>query len=195
MKNKIIIGAVVVLAAALIFENAYLLGRYNREKARRALSIRHWPAAQERIQEENVPAPAFYGNPFAEMERMQERMNRIFENSFSGMPQARNTRDNKALLSSEISFNNTGAAYVVKIGMPGLQKDAINIKVKDRQLIISGEKKKDKASEDKNYYSQESSYGNFLSHFILPPDAQISRITSDYKDGVLTITIPRQGKS
>lgn len=74
--------------------------------------------------------------------------------------------------------------------MPGITKKDINIQVKGRQLIISGENRKNKTKKDKNSYSQESSYGNFLSNFMLPEDAQISRITSDYKDGILTITIP-----
>ncbi|MCK9574031.1 MAG: Hsp20/alpha crystallin family protein [Candidatus Omnitrophica bacterium] len=195
MKDKIIIGAVIVLAGVLIFENAYLLGRYDKEKAQRRVAYtRHQPVSVKGLPVNSLPVPyaTRYRDPFTEINRMQERMNRIPDNSFSGMPSPLNMQGNKVFTNPGISLNNTGSAYIVKVNMPGMDKKDINIQVKGRQLIISGEKKKEKASKDKNYDSQEISYGNFLSNFMLPEDAQIKRMVSDYKNGVLNITIPRK---
>jgi len=196
MKNKIIIGAVAILAGVLIFENAYLLGRFNREKAQNTSYVQYQPTPEVMLPEDNLPIVNEMSSwdPFTEINKMQERMNRIFENSFSGIPSPTNIRYNKVSAGSDISFSNNGSAYIVKVSMPGITKKDINIQVKGRQLIISGENRKNKTKKDKNSYSQESSYGNFLSNFLLPEDAQISRITSDYKDGILTITIPRSLK-
>lgn len=196
MKNKIIISILVTLAGILIFENAYLLGRHKKEEAQNASHVQDWPFPAETLVENNLPViyEISSWDPFAEMNRMQERMNRIFENNFSGMPSLQNIHENKISTGSSISFSNNGSAYVVKVGMPGLTKNDINIQVKGRQLIITGENRKNKTKKGKNSYSQESSYGNFLSNFMLPEDAQTSRITSDYKDGVLIITIPAAQK-
>ncbi|MDD5108994.1 MAG: Hsp20/alpha crystallin family protein [Candidatus Omnitrophica bacterium] len=189
MKNKIIIGVIAVLAVIFIFENAYLLGRYNAEHVKNIAFVRYQPVPIEVLPENNLPIiyKMSSWDPFTEINRMQERMNRIFENNFSA---ASNIGDNKASFGSSISFSNNGTSYMVKVGMPGITKDDIDIQVKGRQLIISGQNKNNKASKGKDYYNQESSYGNFLSNFMLPEDAQINRITSDYKDGVLTISIP-----
>ena len=51
---------------------------------------------------------------------------------------------------------------------------------------------KDKTNKDKNFYSREFSSGNFSSSFLVPQDARINNIISDYKDGVLTVTIPKK---
>ncbi len=196
MKNKIIISALVILAGAFIFENAYLLGSYNKEKAQKPVYTQYQPVSLERLPEKRLPAlyETRSWDPFSEMNRMQERMNRIFENSFSEIPASSSIRENEVSTGSSMSFSNIGSAYIVKVSMPGMDKNDINIQVKGRQLIISGENRKNKTNKNKNSYSRESSYGNFLSNFMLPEDAQISRITSDYKDGVLTITIPKSSK-
>lgn len=192
MKNKIIIGTIVVLGGILIFENAYLLGKYNQEKAPNISYVQYQPAPAAMLPEDNLPTVYRMSSwdPFTEINRMQERMNRIFENNFPGMPSPTSMRDNKVSVGSSLSFSNNGSAYIVKVSMPGITKKDINIQVKGRQLIISGENRKNKTRNDKNSYSQESSSGNFLSNFMLPEDAQINRITSDYQDGILTITIP-----
>jgi HSP20 family protein len=196
IKNKIIIGAIVILVGALIFENAYLLGRYNKERAQKTVYTRYRPASAERLPENNLPVfnEMYPGDSFAEMNRIQERINRIFENSFSGEPSLPNIRGNKVFAGSSMIFSNTRLAYIIKVAMPGIDKNAIDIQVEGRQLIISGENKNGKTSKGKNSYSRELSYGDFLSHFILPEDAQISRISSDYKDGILTLIIPRKEK-
>lgn len=193
MKNKILIGTIIVLAAALIFENAYLLGRHNRERFAR----RHYYPSRA-VRPRDTKLPIFYEThlqgSFVEANKMQEKMNRMFENNFYGLPASKNINTNKRINSSSVSFSNTNSAYLVKVAMPGVDKDAINIQVKGRQLIISAKDSKDKTNEDKNSYSQESSYSNFMTSLTLPEDAKVDNITSDYKDGVLTINIPREQK-
>jgi len=196
MKNKLLVAAIAVLAGVLIFENAYLLGRNDQRKDRHLdhLASRKAPV---RLSMQNR-LPVVYENsawdPFTQMNRIQERMNRVFDENFSRLPDLTDVSSSQSLLGASTSFVNNDSAYVVKISMPGINKNNINFKIKDRRLIISGENKKNKTDKGDDYYSQESSYGNFLSSFILPQDAQTNKITSDYKDGVFTITIPKQAQ-
>lgn len=193
MKNKIIVGVVALLAGIFIFENAYLLGRYDRVKAKNIELKQYQPVSIEKFPETNLPIVYEMSSwdPFTETKRMQQRINRIFENNFSTVS---SISENRSAFGSSISFSNNGTSYIVKVGMPGIAKEDIDIQVKGRQLIISGKNKNSKTGKEKDSYGRESSYGNFLSNFILPEDAQISRITSDYKEGVLTITIPAGSK-
>jgi len=64
--------------------------------------------------------------------------------------------------------------------------------VRGRELVISGERKEEQTSQEKGFYRQELSYGSFSRSILLPEDAMTDRISSVYKNGVLTITIPRE---
>jgi HSP20 family protein len=59
-------------------------------------------------------------------------------------------------------------------------------------LKIKGEKRQQKEEKDKNYYRVERSYGSFERILDLPEDSDADNILSNYKDGILTITIPRK---
>ncbi|MDD2927652.1 MAG: Hsp20/alpha crystallin family protein [Candidatus Omnitrophica bacterium] len=196
MKNRVIIGVIIVLGGALIFENAYLLGRYNKERAYRAAYVRHRQMPAERFSGRALPVvyEVSAWDPFAEMNRMQERMERIFNDSVSKRPAAPGMFRDEISTGSGISFGSNGSAYTVKAHMPGIDKKDIKVQVKGKKLIISAKNRKDKTVEGEDAYTQESSYGAFLSRFILPEDAERSRIVSDYKDGILTITIPKKIK-
>jgi len=182
MKNKILIIAVIVLAAALIFENAYLLGL--RRRMHRAMPMSA-PVRVEHIRQVS-PMPSVREirswDPLEEMRQMQEIMNRLF----AGQRQA-------VGLESSVSFNDTGAAYVVRVSLQGIRKEDIDIQVKDRRLVISARAQEDSSKKGKDFISQQAGYRDFLSSFILPEDAKADKISSDYKNGILTITIPRQG--
>jgi HSP20 family protein len=58
-------------------------------------------------------------------------------------------------------------------------------------LTISGEKKSEQKDEKKNYYRIERSYGSFSRSFTLPAEVMVDKITADYKDGVLSIALPK----
>ena len=88
-------------------------------------------------------------------------------------------------------------AYTATVELPGVSPDAINLEVKDGNLIIQGEKKSEYTEEDagKGYYRMERSYGSFRRVIALPDDACAERISAASKDGVLSIVIPRREKS
>jgi HSP20 family protein len=194
MKNKIMIGAIILLAGALILENVYLFGRYSKEMDRRNFYGRHQPVVINKLPQNKTPI--FYEmtsrDPFAEMNIIQKKMDRLLREDFSGKTNPPDFAGNRDFAGSNINFSNTGSAYILKIAMPGVDKNAIEIRVEGRQLVISSQDKKEKINQDEESYSRKSAYGDFLSHFILPEDAQINLIASDFKNGILTVIIPRQ---
>jgi HSP20 family protein len=82
--------------------------------------------------------------------------------------------------------------YAVKAELPDVKKDDIKVTVQDNTLYITGERKTEKEEKGKRYHRIERSYGSFERSFTLPEDADPKKITSDFRDGVLTVHL---GKS
>jgi len=131
-------------------------------------------------------------DPFVDMERMQRLMHRLFDDSFSKGLIDRSLLRSYGSFEPNISIGIENGSYIVKADLPGMEKDAINIEVRGRELVISGERKEEQTSQEKGFYRQELSYGSFSRSILLPEDAMTDRISSVYKNGVLTITIPRE---
>ncbi len=84
--------------------------------------------------------------------------------------------------------------YQINVEIPGVEENSINLELSDGTLIISGEKNYEKESKDEKYYSIERSYGSFRRILSLPSDANDKEIDAKFKNGVLTITIPRKAE-
>ena len=85
--------------------------------------------------------------------------------------------------------------YSVSLEVPGLKKEDIKVTLKENTLIISGEKKKEAEEKDKTYHRVERSYGNFVRTFELPMEVNANKINAEFKDGILTITLPKSEES
>lgn len=79
----------------------------------------------------------------------------------------------------------------VKADLPGLNEDDIDVTLFDSTLTIRGEKKAEKEDKGENFYMMERSFGSFSRSINLPYKADINKIEAEYKQGVLTITVPR----
>lgn len=82
-------------------------------------------------------------------------------------------------------------SYIVSADLPGLTKKEISINVKDNLLTITGERKSAKKDKDDSYYRMERRYGTFSRSFHLPDEVLEEKITASFKNGVLTIDIPK----
>jgi len=87
--------------------------------------------------------------------------------------------------SPSLDFVDKNDKYVVKIEIPGIKKEDIDIELDDNTLIVKGEKK-DEYEETKNdIYVNERSYGAFRREIRLPGDCDINNIEANYKNGLL----------
>ena len=83
---------------------------------------------------------------------------------------------------------------VVKAELPGVAKEDIVVDVKDRVLTLKGESTHDNEVKEENYYRRERGPGCFERAFTLPEDVNPDSINAEYKDGILTVTIPKPEK-
>ena len=86
-------------------------------------------------------------------------------------------------------------SIVVRAEVPGCKADDIDISVHGSVLTISGEKKLSEEKKEKGYYHVESTYGSFRREVTLPTDVNQSKVDASYKDGVLSITLPKAEKA
>jgi len=86
-------------------------------------------------------------------------------------------------------------AYYLEAEIPGMKKEDILIDVKDGILTISGERKYEREEEKENYTRVERCYGTFHRSFTLPDHIEEDKIDAEYKDGVLTVTLPKGEKA
>jgi HSP20 family protein len=84
-----------------------------------------------------------------------------------------------------------GKEFLVKLELPGMKKEDVKVTVENGTLRISGERKAEKEEKTKKYHRIERSYGAFERTFTLPAGADGSKVNADYKDGVLTVHLPK----
>lgn len=87
----------------------------------------------------------------------------------------------------------TGENYEINVELPGVSTDDIDIDVHDGVLSIKGEKHAEHEEEGKTFFFSERSFGSFLRSFRLPADADPDKIKAEFKNGVLTISVPKSG--
>ncbi|MBN2103136.1 Hsp20/alpha crystallin family protein [bacterium] len=85
--------------------------------------------------------------------------------------------------------------YELIAEIPGLSKNDIHIALEDGYLKLSGERKQEKETKNKNYHRTERVYGKFERSFRLPKEVNAEAIKADYKNGVLKIEIPKTEKA
>ncbi len=89
----------------------------------------------------------------------------------------------------DIEENDNGYKFFVEL--PGIEKDDVKISLKDDILSIQGEKKSEKKEEKKNYHCYERRYGKFERSFRLNADVITDKIDATFKNGVLTVELPK----
>ena len=84
-----------------------------------------------------------------------------------------------------------GVPVTVKAELPGMRPDDINVSVQGNTLSITGEKKEETEERKEGYYHSERRFGSFRRDLILPADVDSEKVDAAYKEGVLTITMPK----
>ena len=81
--------------------------------------------------------------------------------------------------------------YLVKVELPGVEKDDVKITMENNILTIRGEKKEAKDLKEENYHRAERSYGSFQRSFKLPTSVKSDKIEAIYTNGILSVTLPK----
>ncbi len=130
-------------------------------------------------------------NPLNDMFNISKPTNYLFDDVFSPLFR----RDDSSL--SQWSWHPTIDIFdnddniVIKAELPGINKKDIAIDVKNGVLTLQGERNFDNEVKEEKYYRRERAFGKFKRSFRLPLKVDPGKINANYKDGILTIDIPK----
>ena len=85
--------------------------------------------------------------------------------------------------------------YIVKAELPGIDAKGLDIQFTNGLLTVKGEKKEEKEDKGENYHCVERRYGSFHRSFRIPDHIHVDKIDAGYKDGILTLTLPKDESS
>ena len=129
-----------------------------------------------------------WNDPFREFAHLQNRINRVFSDA-NGHNDEGLTTSGSWVPPVDI-YQNGDHEIVLKAELPDLTREDIDITVDNGTLTIKGEKKVDESVKDEQFHRVERSYGTFTRSFALPHTVDPNRVQAEYKDGVLSITLP-----
>ena len=122
---------------------------------------------------------------------------------FDGFPFNNNSRplshlfrsgESSSFANANIDWKETPEAHVFKADVPGLKKEEVKVEVEDdRVLQISGERNREKEEKGDTWHRVERSSGRFMRRFKLPEDAKVDQVKAAMENGVLTVTVPKEG--
>ncbi len=133
-------------------------------------------------------------DPFEQMKKMQEEMQKSFghfNSIFSDDPFFKEAFSNMATMPLS-DIQETKNSYVIEVNIPGANKQKIDVKTQGNYLTIHASSEKKNDINNSNYIHRERYTQNFERKFYLPDDADMENMTNDYKNGILTVTIPKK---
>jgi HSP20 family protein len=128
---------------------------------------------------------------YAGLSGLQEQVNRLFEGSFP------RRADHSALTTwaPAVDIYETENELVVKADLPDVNEKDIDVRVENNTLTVRGERKFQEKTEKDNFLRVERTYGAFSRSFSLPNTVNNEAIQAEYKNGVLTVTLPKRAES
>jgi HSP20 family protein len=133
--------------------------------------------------------------PFRDLAALQDRVNRIFEDVIARPRRGVEQEDLTAgQWSPPVDIFETADSVVLRVEVPGIEQQALDVEIKEQNLIVQGDRKFEEV-EGRNYHRVERPYGAFRRVFSLPMPVQQERIHAVLKNGVLEITLLKEEKA
>src|SRR5437667_10170858 len=92
--------------------------------------------------------------------------------------------------SPEVDISEDDQGYLLKADLPEMKKDDVRVTVEDGILNVSGERKCQKEDQKKKFHRIERSFGTYRRSFTMPDDADSTKVTAEFRDGVLQVHLP-----
>jgi HSP20 family protein len=128
--------------------------------------------------------------PFQNLLATQREFDRLFRETFQpffaeGEPSTRTW-------APAVDIYETADSIVLKAELPGIDPKDVDVRVEDNTLFLKGERRFEKEVKEENYHRVERSYGSFARSFSLPNSIDTDKVEAEYKDGVLTLNMPKR---
>ena len=125
-------------------------------------------------------------DPFQELVSWSNRLNRTLTD-----PTGSRTEDAFGSWAPPVDIFEKDENLVIRAEVPGVEKDAIDIRLENGVLTLRGERKQESEINEDNAYRLERTYGAFTRSFSLPTTVDATKIQALYKDGILELRIPK----
>jgi HSP20 family protein len=115
---------------------------------------------------------------FGRLTTLQDELTRLFDSTVEGWAPALDVHEDKD-------------SYTIRVELPGMKREEIEVSLQDEALVISGERKTEERKEDTEVHRQERFYGKFSRALTFPTAVAGDKVKAAYKDGILTVTLPK----
>ena len=130
-------------------------------------------------------------DPFREFDELQNRMRSLFFENGNGQEDELFAGGELAAWSPAVDVAEDDSEYLITADLPDVKKKDIKVTAEDGRLTISGERKREKEEKKKTWHRLERSYGSYTRSFRLPDEVDAAKIDAAFKDGVLTVHLPK----
>lgn len=134
-------------------------------------------------------------NPFREITQAQNRLNALLGDAFASGPSFDGSREGNwdfGFLPAVDIRTGADHSLVIETELPGVAREDVSVRVENRTLTLRGERKRVSQSENEVVHRSERLFGTFVRSFALPETVNVDAIKAEFKDGVLTIVLPRK---
>jgi HSP20 family protein len=130
-------------------------------------------------------------DPFLSFANWQDQVNRVFESAFHGRAEG------SALTAwaPAVDIYETENELVLKADLPDVNEKDLDVRVENNMLTVRGERKFEQKVKEENYLRIERTYGSFSRSFSLPNTINTESIKAEYKNGVLTVEMPKKAET
>lgn len=130
-------------------------------------------------------------SPADDLFDIQDNINKVFGNYLS----ARGGQAKVIGWMPPVDITESENEFLIKADIPGMKKEDIKISLDENTLAISGERKEEKEEKGKNFVKKEKVFGSFMRSFALPHSVDAKGIKASYKEGVLSVNVPKSEES
>jgi HSP20 family protein len=128
-------------------------------------------------------------SPYNELATVQREMNNLLDGLWN---RKRSEATGFGSFLPPVDIRETKTEYVVELDLPGIDQKDISVGLENDVLTVRGERKIEQEKNDECMACSERPYGTFIRSFSLPGTADSERVGATYKNGVLTISIPKR---
>src|SRR5947207_11012075 len=130
-------------------------------------------------------------DPFREFSTLQDRMNRLFQQSYGDREEALTT----STFAPAVDVYEDEHNVTLKIEVPGIDEKDIDVRIENNTLTVHGERKIEKEEKEENFRRVERQYGSFTRSFTLPSSVDSGQVSAHYDNGVLKIKIAKNNEA
>lgn len=132
--------------------------------------------------------------PHTELDLLRNQLNTLFERTFDEFEPWEKPLAKMTSWKPAIELHEEKDEYVMKVELPGVNKEDINIEINENQIIISGETEQKRENKKDNIYRSEFRYGKYMRTISMPSEINTEETKAEFKNGILKIEAPKVEK-